>query len=206
MKRASSISPNQRPEQVSYSVLSDPMGSRAVRLQSCRPNRGRWHRGSEATMRRKKSMVQPTQGRSCAGLGARQDKCGWRLRAKASLHRALQQKISVKRHFSRIFPVFPSVTRYGAFPAPGGTRRSASRCARPSGLGFQTKNLPRRNTRGSNPKNGRDFFLGASAERHAFGTWERGTSRRFAQECPEGNPGKFKHGEITWHATKTKSR
>ena len=25
-----------------------------------------------------------------------------------------------------------------------------------------------------------------------LGTWERGTSRRFAQECPEGNPGKYK--------------
>jgi hypothetical protein len=111
-----------------------------------------------------------------------------------------------KAPFSPYFPCFPSVTRYGAFPAPGGTRRSASRCARPSGLGFQTKNLPRKNTRGSNPKNGRDFFFGASAERHAFGTWERGTSRRFAQECPEGNPGKYKQGEITWHATKTKSR
>jgi hypothetical protein len=29
-------------------------------------------------------------------------------------------------------------------------------------------------------------------KKHAFGAWERGTSRRFAQECPEGNPGKYK--------------
>jgi hypothetical protein len=77
--------------------------------------------------------------------------------SKASLHGALQQNISVKRHSPSIFPVFPSVTRYGAFPAPGGTRRSASRCARPSGLGFQTKNLPRRSTRGSGSKTGEIF-------------------------------------------------
>jgi hypothetical protein len=31
-------------------------------------------------------------------------------------------------------------------------------------------------------------------------------SRRFAQECPEGNPGKYKQGELTWHSTKTRSR
>jgi hypothetical protein len=36
-----------------------------------------------------------------------------------------------------------------------------------------------------------------------LGTWERGTSRRFAQECPEGNPGKYKQGETQWHSTKT---
>jgi hypothetical protein len=36
-------------------------------------------------------------------------------------------------------------------------------------------------------------------------TWERGTSRRFAQECPEGNSGKYKQGETTWHSTKTTS-
>jgi hypothetical protein len=187
-------------------VLSDPMESCAARLPCCRQNGGRWHRGSKATARRKTSMVQPTHGLSCAELGARQDKCGRGLVAKTSLDGTLQQNIFVKRHFSPYFPCFPSVTRYGAFPAPCGTRRSASRCARPSGLGFQTRNLPRGNTRGSGLKNGRDFFFGASAERHAFGAWERGTSRRFAQECPEGNPGKYKQGETPWHSTKTKSR
>jgi hypothetical protein len=30
-------------------------------------------------------------------------------------------------------------------------------------------------------------------------------SRRFAQGCPEGNPGKYKQGEKQWHSTKTKS-
>ena len=169
------------------------------RPESC-PSRGR----KRATMRNSRRSGSLTHGSSRARLGAQQDKYGWCLTAKASLDRTLRQNISVKRHFSPYFPVFPSVTRYGAFPAPGGTRRSASRCACPSGLGFQTKNL--RAERGSGPKNGRDFFFGASAERHAFGTWERGTSRRFAQECPEGNPGKYKQGETPWHATKTKSR
>ena len=35
----------------------------------------------------------------------------------------LQTGVSVKRHLSRIFPVFPSVTRVGASPAPGSTAR-----------------------------------------------------------------------------------
>ncbi|MEA2259866.1 MAG: hypothetical protein QOJ51_2691 [Acidobacteriaceae bacterium] len=41
---------------------------------------------------------------------------------------------------------------------------------------------------------GRVFFFGASAESTSR-PWERGTSRRFAQECPESNPGEYKQGE-----------
>jgi hypothetical protein len=51
---------------------------------------------------------------------------------------------------------------------------------------------------------GQDFPFGASTESTSR-PWERDTSRRFAQECPEGNPGKYKQGETQWHSTKTKS-
>jgi single-strand DNA-binding protein len=34
---------------------------------------------------------------------------------------ALQTSVSIERQFSRIFPVLPSVTRFGAYPAPCGT-------------------------------------------------------------------------------------
>ncbi|WP_216845257.1 hypothetical protein, partial [Granulicella sp. S156] len=35
----------------------------------------------------------------------------------------LQQGVSVKRHLSSYFPCLPSVTRFGAYPAPCGTAR-----------------------------------------------------------------------------------
>lgn len=92
-----------------------------------------------------------------------------------------RKNVSVESHLSRIFPAYP---------------RSLARCLslalrhvdvllplrRPAGLGFQTKISPKVQTR---------FFFGASAESTSR-PWERGTSRHFVQECPEGNPGKYK--------------
>jgi hypothetical protein len=98
-----------------------------------------------------------------------------------------QQDVSVERHFSRISPAFPSVTRFGACPAPGSTSMFCFSLRAPSGSGFPKKNPPSATA----PYQGRDFFFGASAESTSR-PWERGTSRRFAQECPEGNPGKYK--------------
>ncbi len=112
---------------------------------------------------------------------------------------ALQTGVFVKRHLSPYFPCLPSVTRFGAYPAPVGTRRSASSYGRPPGLGFQTKNLPAASALRAR------FFLWSLRRKSRLRPWERGTSRRFAQECPEGNPGKYKRGETQWHSTKTKS-
>ena len=39
-------------------------------------------------------------------------------------------------------------------------------------------------------------------KKHAFGLGSGAHSRRFAQECPEGNPGKFNQEKLTWHFTK----
>jgi hypothetical protein len=41
-----------------------------------------------------------------------------RLHGHPERHRVLQTSVSIERHLSRIFPVFPSVTRVGACPAP----------------------------------------------------------------------------------------
>jgi hypothetical protein len=73
----------------------------------------------------------------------------------------------------------PSVTRFGADPALCGTARLCF-------FGIQKifsarAGAERRKKRFSEP-----------SENASLGTWERGTSRRFAQECPEGNSGKYK--------------
>ncbi|HEY5381080.1 MAG TPA: hypothetical protein VIJ65_02425, partial [Acidobacteriaceae bacterium] len=62
--------------------------------------------------------------------------------------------------------------------APVGAWRSAS-AAPPCGFGFQKIFCATSAKRFSEP-----------SEKAPLGTWERGTSRRFAQECPEGIPGK----------------
>jgi hypothetical protein len=76
------------------------------------------------------------------------------------------------------FPCSPSVTRLGADPAPCGN------CAT---LLFRlSENLFGRTARTPKEKIFRTF------RKCVAWPWERGTSRRFAQECPEGNPGKYK--------------
>ena len=108
--------------------------------------------------------------------------------------RVLQTGVSVKRHLSRIFPAHPRSLASVLVPRPAAHRCSAS-ATPPFGSGFPNKNHAKEQSR---------FFFGASAESTSR-PWERGTSRRFAQECPEGNPGQIQTGELTWHSTKTKS-
>ena len=127
----------------------------------------------------------------------------WRTRAYSSaavrLHRhperhaVLHASVSIKRHPSSYFPCPPSVTRFGAYPAPCGTARLCFGFAALRVSAFR-KSLCNERQKFSEP-----------SEKAPLGTWERGTSRRFAQECPEGNPGKYKQGETQWHSTKTKS-
>ena len=76
------------------------------------------------------------------------------------------------------FPCSPSVTRLGAGPAPCGN------CA--TLLFRHSENLFGRTARTPKEKIYRTF------RKCVAWPWERGTSRRFAQECPEGNPGKYK--------------
>jgi hypothetical protein len=77
------------------------------------------------------------------------------------------------------FPCSPSVTRLGAYPAPCGN--CAALLLRLSENLFDKAPHKTRTKRFSEP-----------SAKALLGTWERGTSRRFAQECPEGNPGKYK--------------
>jgi hypothetical protein len=105
---------------------------------------------------------------------------------------SLQTGVSVKHHLSRIFPAHP---RSLARCLSRALRHGASllRLRRPVGYGFQ-KIFYAKN------KNAKRFS--EPSVKAPLGTWERGTSRRFAQECPEGNPGKYKQGETQWHSTR----
>ena len=115
-------------------------------------------------------------------------------------HRVLQTGVSVKRHLSRIFPAHPRSLASVLVPRPAARRCSAS-ATPPCGSGFPKKKSPC----GCGPLSGARFLSSEPPQKAHLGTWERGTSRRFAQECPEGNPGKYKPGETPWHSTKTKS-
>jgi hypothetical protein len=108
---------------------------------------------------------------------------------------ALQTSVYLERQFSHIFPVLPSVTRFGATPAPCGTARLCFDLTGALRVSAFRKSFSQRTQK----------HFPNLPKKTPLGTWERGTSRRFAQECPEGNPGKYKQGEMTWHSTKTKS-
>lgn len=104
----------------------------------------------------------------------------------------LQESVFIERHLSQIFPAHPrSLAR--CFSR---ARRHSAFCfgfAALKGFGFQkifcAKSAKKisRTFRKSTPS-----ALGSGAH-----------SRRFAQECPEGNPGKSKQEKFQWHSTKT---
>jgi hypothetical protein len=123
-----------------------------------------------------------------------------RLHQHPERHRVLQAGVSVMRQFSCIFPAHPRSLASVLLPRPAARRCSASHFVRPAGLGFQRKNLAAALAQSTG-----EIFCSEPPQKAHLGTWERGTSRRFAQECPEGNPGKYKQGETPWHSTKTKS-
>jgi len=104
-------------------------------------------------------------------------------------HAPLLTSVSIERHLSRIFPARPRSLALVLIPRPAARRVSAS-ATPPYGLRL-SENLCATNAK---------RFSEPSAKA-PLGTWERGTSRRFAQECPEGNPGKYKQGETQWHST-----
>ena len=94
------------------------------------------------------------------------------------------------------FPCSPSITRSVLLPRPAALG-VLLRLRRPPGLGFQRKITPKEQSR---------FFFGASTERHAFGTWERGTLASLRAGVSRGQSGQIQTGEKQWHSTKTKSR
>ena len=116
-----------------------------------------------------------------------------RLHRHPKRHRVLQTGVSIERHLSRIFPARPRSLASVPYPRPAARRVSASAMP-PYGLRL-SENLCAMNAK----------TFSEPSVKAPLGTWERGTSRRFAQECPEGNPGEYKQGETQWHSTKTTS-
>jgi len=181
-------------------LLSIRSWSGAARLPFRRPGVGPSHGGIRRTMRyQSKNMVHSLSAFRAEYVASDNESfCCDAVADGVLMEMPFRKNVSVESHLSCIFPAHS---------------RSLARClsrarrhvdvllrpyGRPAGLGFQTKNLPC----GCGPKYGRDFFFGASAESTSR-PWERGTSRRFAQECSESNPGKYKQGETPWHSTKT---
>ena len=147
-----------------------------------------------------------------------------RVARSASLYRRPSDKCFHRAPILPYFPCSPSVTRFGAYPAPGGTTRlcfgftTPLRKDRASGTPDFTalrvsafrKSFVRR-TQKDFPNLPKKAPLGLGSGAHSHPTTHKscvgdpGISRRFAQECPEGNPGKYNQGEKQWRSTKTRS-
>ncbi len=124
-------------------------------------------------------------------VASRRSTTGSWLHRRPERDEALQTSVSVVCHFSRISPAHP---------------RSLARClSRALRHGAALLLRLSENLFGKSPHRTRTKRFSEPSAKAPLGTWERGTSRRFAQECPEGNPGKYKQGETQWHSTKTKS-
>ena len=100
----------------------------------------------------------------------------WRLPALRPEAVAQSAEISVRAPFLQFFPCSPSVTRSVLFPRPAARRVSAS-LAMASALrvSVSRKSFVQRTQK----------HFPDPPKKTPLGTWERGTSRRFAQECPE---------------------
>ena len=122
-------------------------------------------------------------------VASRHRAVGFWLHRHPERRRTLQSSVSVKRHLSCIFPAFPRSLASVLTPRPAARRGSAFTAFKKSFRQISAKNA--------------DEKIFRTFRKSAAWPWERGTSRRFAQECPEGNPGKYKQGETQWHSTKT---
>ena len=167
---------------------------------------------------RKRSSISSLQHRPLAWRDAEDDAKHWNMRfthflllqpeawlvtgygsTAAWLHRhpficAFQIGVSIERQFSRIFPAHPRSLASVLIPRPAARRVSAS-ASPPCGFRL-SENLVCNEHKRDFPNLPKKTPLG-------LGSWAH--SRRFAQECPEGNPGKYNQGELTWHSTKTRS-
>jgi hypothetical protein len=115
----------------------------------------------------------------------------------AWLHRhpyigASQTGVSIERQFSSI-SLLTLGHSLGACPAPCGTARLCFGFAALRVSAFR-KSLCNERKRFSEPSEKAPLGLGSGAH-----------SRRCAQECPEGNPGKYNQGEKQWHSMKARS-
>lgn len=122
---------------------------------------------------------------------------------------ALQTGVSIERHLSRIFPAHPRslarrfsrARRHSAFCFGLPPHHAKTACWGPRIYAalrvsaFRKSFVQRTQKRFSEPsEKDTPTALGSGAH-----------SRRFAQECPEGNPGKSKQEKFQWHFMKTTS-
>jgi len=112
--------------------------------------------------------------------------------ALASWATSLQQRRFHRAPFLPYFPCFPSVTRFGAYPAPGG---NCATCF----FGFQ-KSFQQISAQNADEKIFRTF------RKCVAWPWERGTLASLRARVSRGNFGQIQTGEKQWHSTKTKSR
>lgn len=125
----------------------------------------------------------------------------------ASFYGSLRAGVFIDRQFSRIVPAHPrSLARcFSRAPSPraGDPDSAAHRVLLfPDSSPNQVRWVP-------TPENA-PSALGAGHIHHPSTRSARAPgprySRRFAQECPESNPGPIQPGELIWRFTKTKSR
>jgi hypothetical protein len=102
---------------------------------------------------------------------------------------ALQTNCSIERQFSRISPAFPRSLASVLVPRPAALD-VLLRLSRPSGLGFQQQISRAECARLAAQRTG-EISRRSLHRKHAFGLGSGAHSRRCAQECPEGNPGKY---------------
>lgn len=113
----------------------------------------------------------------------------------------LHASVFVQRHPSSYFPAHPRSLAMVLIPRPAALA-VLLRTSYALRVWVSKQKSPAQQTRGYGPECGRDFSS-EPPQKARLRPWERGTSRRFAQECPEGIPGKYKQGETQWHSTKT---
>ncbi len=102
-----------------------------------------------------------------------------------------------QRAISPIFSLLTLGHSLGAYPAPCGTSMFCFTLRVPGGSGFPNKKSPC----GYGPKNGRDFFFGASTESTSR-PWERGTLASLRAGVSREQSGQIQTGETQWHSTK----
>ena len=166
------------------------------------------------------SSIPSLQHRSLEWRGAKDDANHWNMRSThplllqseawqatghgstaVQLHRhpfigAPQTSVYLERQFSRIFPAHPRslARRFSRATSP---HRAKTARRGPRFCGLRASAFP-----GLLPQPG---ALGPHSRKCSSCLGSGAHSRRFAQECPEDNPGKYNQGETSWHSTKTRS-
>ena len=125
-------------------------------------------------------------------LVASSHKVGSGVIAPATSTCALQTDVSIERQFSRIFPAHPRSLARCLSHAPSPHHATTAWPGTPI-LRHGTALLFRlsENLFGTTPHRTRTKRFSEPSENAPFGLGSGAHSRRFAQECPEGNPGKY---------------